>query len=271
MGSRKTYFGIGWPKDPTEPDSGAPGKTDAEDRSAPTVVDDEKVAEGLKQLRTWYQSDAQQDRTPSNPGRGLTPPAGNLGARPTAVGHATGPPPAAQTRPAVPDPMRATQYGHDVHKFDFDAAAARSTPPARPAESTALVVAADEPAQAQAVPSPMGRSTSDPFELARYGQGEAQRLQRPGGARRSASYPAPAPVRVPILARVVLAVGVVSLVAALLVVWLQPGSGSESTSESPSVGSTAPLPAAPAPPTPAPPPPPAAALPAGPAATPAKP
>jgi len=46
MASRKTYFGIGLPKDPTDP----PSPVDAADQSQPTVVDDEKVAEGLKQL-----------------------------------------------------------------------------------------------------------------------------------------------------------------------------------------------------------------------------
>ena len=58
MGSRKTYFGIGWPKGGPDPDSGAGPRGDPEDRSAPTVVDDEKVAEGLRQLRSWYQGDA---------------------------------------------------------------------------------------------------------------------------------------------------------------------------------------------------------------------
>ena len=47
MVSRKTYFGIGLPKDPTDPQ----GTVDPADESQPTVVDDEKVAEGLKQLR----------------------------------------------------------------------------------------------------------------------------------------------------------------------------------------------------------------------------
>src|SRR5262245_59374713 len=278
MSSRKTYFGIGWPKDPTEPDQAAPAKSDAEDRSAPTVVDDEKVAEGLKQLRTWYQSDETKIGNPMDDGPKPTPvpsPA-RPGARPTAVGNATGPPPAAQHRPAVPDPMRATQYGHDVHQFEFDAAAASSaaTPPS--AESTALVVANRGPEgyglQAEAFPSPIGASPSGPFELAR--QGEAQRLHRPGAARKSASHPVPAAAaaRVPLYARLVLVIGVVCLVAAVLVVWLQPGGGSESTTDTPPpVGSTLPALPAPAPRAPVPPPAPAAAaLPAAPAVAPAK-
>src|SRR5215467_13248759 len=131
MGSRKTYFGIGWPKDGTDPDAGNGPRqgqvNDPEDRSAPTVVDDEKVAEGLRQLRSWYQGDAPDP----NPPGGAPPAPAASGARPTAVGHATAPPAAVATqRPIAPDPMRATMYGHDVHKFDLDAAlAAQNEPP----------------------------------------------------------------------------------------------------------------------------------------------
>ena len=72
MASRKTYFGIGLPKDPSDPESGplpAPNATDQEDRSSPTVVDDERVAEGLKQLRSWYQEEGPHAANPP-PARG---------------------------------------------------------------------------------------------------------------------------------------------------------------------------------------------------------
>src|SRR5689334_12202948 len=124
MASRKTYFGIGLPKDLIDPGSGPvaqPGAADPEDRSSPTVVDDEKVAEGLKQLRSWYRSEDKpdEDQTAKIP---IDPrPAVPLGshARPTAVGHATAPPAASVNQhPIAPDPMRATMFGHDVHRFD---------------------------------------------------------------------------------------------------------------------------------------------------------
>jgi hypothetical protein len=278
MSSRKTYFGIGWPKDPTDPDPGVPGKSDAEDRSAPTVVDDEKVAEGLRQLRTWYKSDETRIGNPMDEGPKPTaaPAPAGPGARPTAVGHATGPPPAVQQRPAVPDPMRATQYGHNVHQFDFDAAAASATAPAPPAESTALVVANRElpayPQQAEAVPAPIGGSPSGSFGPALHGAGQAERLQRPGGANRSASYAAPRVSPVPIASRVVLGIGIAALAGAIVL--RLAGTGSESPADSPQVGSTTPAPASPpvpAPPMPAlPPAPAAAALPAAPAAVPAR-
>jgi len=226
MASRKTYFGIGWPKDAPDPDSGATNRSDPEDRSAPTVVDDEKVAEGLRQLRSWYQGDTAE----ANPAHGAPPAPGTPlppGARPTAVGHATAPPAAVvQQRPIAPDPMRATMYGHDVHKFDLD-----TTPPsggAAPppvASSTALVVA--DPArqqqvygqQLEAVPRPIGRSASDPFPMAR--QGEAERLQRP--ARASGSYQQVARVsRAQIASRIMFGIGLSALIAAGIF-WYQAG------------------------------------------------
>jgi hypothetical protein len=249
MASRKTYFGIGWPKDAPDPDSGAVPKGEPDDRSSPTVVDDEKVAEGLRQLRSWYQNDSQSSAPPApeppaaSPARAPEP----LGARPTAVGHATAPPASVVQRPVAPDPMRATMYGHDVHKFDLDAAlAAAGEPPQQPqphgqppaATGTALV--STDPARQQeafrqqaeafrqqaAVQSPP-ESPSDPFQLARFGQGEAERLPR--SARRSGAFQPtrPAP-RVPVASRVMFAVGLVALTAAV-VFWWQSGSGSEST------------------------------------------
>jgi hypothetical protein len=246
MASRKTYFGIGWPKDGApDPDAGATGKNDPEDRSGPTVVDDEKVAEGLRQLRSWYQEERPGSgpvAEPPAPGTALGPPApttalGLPAARPTAVGHATAPPAGAVQRPVAPDPMRATMYGHDVHKFDLDALMAEQqqlqqqqpqlqppqahpAQPQPPASSTALVIADQARPQAfhanpDAIPQTIGPSPSDPFRLATFGHGEAERLQRP--ARRSGAFtpPRPAP-RVPVASRVMFAIGLVALAAAVI-------------------------------------------------------
>src|SRR4029453_17524271 len=84
MASRKTYFGIGF-KDPNDPESGPAGAGDPQDRSQPTIVDDEKVAEGLRQLRSWYSGGAQPAEadpvaadpvpSPASPPRHARPPA----------------------------------------------------------------------------------------------------------------------------------------------------------------------------------------------------
>jgi hypothetical protein len=286
MASRKTYFGIGWPKDGApDPDAGATGKNDPEDRSAPTVVDDEKVAEGLRQLRSWYQEEGQPgsgpvaDALPSSAALGTPAPTTALGlpaARPTAVGHAIAPPAGAAQRPVAPDPMRATMYGHDVHKFDVDALIAEQqqlqqqqpqlqTPQPQahqqpPETSTALVIADHTRQQVayranpDAIPQPIGPSPSDPFQLARFGQGEAERLPRP--ARRSGSFTPPRPAtRVPVASRVMFAIGLVALAAAVIF-WVQ--SGSDSSAGPPPAPTLAPPPTAPpalaTPPIPPPPP-----------------
>ena len=122
MSSRKTYFGIGVPgKDPA-PTEKSPDDDDRSDYSAPTVVDDAKVAEGLKQLRAWYQPDANQgdDResivdSPSEPTKlGMPYP------RPTAVGHSTSDTAPTDQRSLPADPMRGTMFGHDVHRPELD-------------------------------------------------------------------------------------------------------------------------------------------------------
>src|SRR5437764_196129 len=79
MVSRKTYFGMGLPKDLTDP----PSTIDPADQSSPTVVDDEKVAEGLKQLRSWYQEASQEDDT-----RNVVAPAGEV--TPSGTGRRAG-------------------------------------------------------------------------------------------------------------------------------------------------------------------------------------
>ena len=256
MASRKTYFGIGLPKDPTDP----PSTVDGADQSQPTVVDDEKVAEGLKQLRSWYQGDDKPDTNAADaaavPAPYSPPGSGPMEsyARPTAVGHASGSPPA-MARPMAPDPMRATLYGHDVHQFEFPPGAADTTPtpqqppplqhqpptpqyqPPPPAASTALVVA--DPAarsremmyrqQAEAQGAP-GRSTQMPFQLA--GHGEAQRLVRPGGGKPT-PYPPPSSVaRVPLTSKLVFAGGIAAFTGAVLI-WLLSGNEPEMASAPP--------------------------------------
>jgi hypothetical protein len=262
MASRKTYFGIGWPKDPTEP--GAPSGSDAEDRSAPTVVDDEKVAEGLRQLRSWVQSEVPPENRPDNDPmrRTPTPPPGAQGARPTAVGHATGPPPAAPQRPMAPDPMRATMYGHDVHQFEFPPGAPEATPTAQPPQpsapaaapaSTALVLADPGARQrdtfgqpVEAVPGAIGRPTQEPFPLAQ--QAVAQRLHRPGGVHRATPVSTPSVLsRVPMASRLVFGAGIAALGAALTVSLLSNSNADAPQPAAPSpTWTTLPIPSQPA-------------------------
>jgi len=231
MASRKTYFGIGF-KDPNDPESGPAGAGDPQDRSQPTIVDDEKVAEGLRQLRKWYQGEAEPaGAEPAVARDPVASPASTLGggyARPTAVGHATGAPPAAAQRPIAPDPMRATMYGHDVHSFDLDAPASGGEAAPAASSSTALVLA--DPGlgrgavtrQEEAVPGPTQwpQPDSDRFPMARYGSGEAERLQRPAPIRQAA--PARPASRVPTASRLMFAIGMLSLAAALAL-WLLSG------------------------------------------------
>src|SRR5512144_17618 len=104
MVSRKTYFGSGLPKDPTDPQS----TVDPADQSQPTVVDDEKVAEGLKPLRSWYQAASHEEdtrRVVAPPAQGapasvqVSPAPVAPPARPPAVGHATNETPPQTQRP----------------------------------------------------------------------------------------------------------------------------------------------------------------------------
>jgi hypothetical protein len=235
MASRKTYFGIGF-RDPNDPESGPAGAGDPQDRSQPTVVDDEKVAEGLRQLRRWYQGEAQpagaEPAVARNP---LPSPASTLGggyARPTAVGHATGAPPAAAQRPIAPDPMRATMYGHDVHSFDLDPPPSGGEAAPAASGSTALVLAdagferGGITRQEEAVPgpTPWPQPDSDRFPMARYGSGEAERLQRPVPVRQSS--PARPASRIPTASRLMFAIGMLSLIGALAL-WLLSGNDSD--------------------------------------------
>jgi hypothetical protein len=132
MSSRKTYFGIGVPGKDPDPTEKSPEDDDRNsDYSAPTVVDDAKVAEGLKQLRAWYQPDAggtDDDResvvdSPSEPTKlGMPYP------RPTAVGHSTSDAEQPEERSVAPDPMRGTMFGHDVHRPELDDTSGPSDP-----------------------------------------------------------------------------------------------------------------------------------------------
>jgi hypothetical protein len=123
MSSRKTYFGIGVPGKEPAPTEKSREDDDRSDYSAPTVVDDAKVAEGLKQLRAWYQPDANSTDdsresvvdAPSEPTRlGMPYP------RPTAVGHSTSDAAPTEQRSLPADPMRGTMFGHDVHRPELD-------------------------------------------------------------------------------------------------------------------------------------------------------
>jgi hypothetical protein len=148
--------------------------------------------------------------------------------------------------------MRATMYGHDVHQFDLDLPAngGEATPAA--SASTALVLA--DPGvergaitrQGEAVPTatpwPRSGPHSDGFPMARYGSGEAERLQRPPAIRQSSQNVRPK-ARAPIASRVMFAVGMVSLAAAMAV-WLMSGNESDAPATQP----TPPPIAAPSPP-----------------------
>jgi hypothetical protein len=238
MASRKTYFGMGLPKDPTDPAD----TVDPADRSSPTVVDDEKVAESLKQLRSWYQDASKEDDTrpvvvapingPVNASVNASMNAGLSYARPTAVGHATGEAPSQPQRPIAPDPMRATMFGHDVHRFDLELAraaaeASSSAAGTSSAADSAAPSAADyaprpadtrsRPPSPSPAPSPADPAAPDPFRLAEYLRRQAAQ-QHPHAAWVSTLDDTDvhgAAVRVPMAARVVFGVGVAALAVAI--------------------------------------------------------
>jgi hypothetical protein len=147
--------------------------------------------------------------------------------------------------------MRATMYGHDVHQFDLDLPASGGEA-THAASSTALVLA--DPGsgqhavtrQAGAVPTAAAWPGSDSFNLARHGGGEAERLQRPAGLRRSSREIRPK-TRVPMASRVMFAVGLAALVAAGLF-YLGSGNESDAPSVQPGPAPTPALPARPMPP-----------------------
>jgi hypothetical protein len=198
MVSRKTYFGIGLPKDLIDPVQVPQGGRDPEDdstpsagdHSAPTVIDDEKVAEGLAQLRNWYQNDK-----PEGAGRPVTsgpaqPHPVPAGQRPTAVGHASSDLPMAP-RQFAPDPMRATMFGHDIHRIDFGSLpsaadlppAVNPSPPGDARSAHGGAIPADPPPRPQAAtPRPSASGTtpeSDAFRFADYLQHQAAQPHSP--------------------------------------------------------------------------------------------
>ena len=224
MVSRKTMFGIGLPKDPTDPSS----TRDPADQSSPTVVDDEKVAEGLKQLRSWYQEASHEDDTRRvvAPAVHPLPPASSAPhARPTAVGHATGEALPQTQRPLAADPMRATMFGHDLHRLDFDALlsgldseiSAPPSPVAAPPAQRASTLPRNEAPREQAESIPL---TAAP--MPEYLRRQTDRPQKSGSFRVSSldntdTHQAP---RVPLMARLVLVGGVAALTVAALL-WIQ--------------------------------------------------
>jgi hypothetical protein len=249
MVSRKTMFGIGLPKDPTDPSStgASPGAStgDPTEQSSPTVVDDEKVAEGLKQLRSWYQETSHEDdtrRVVAPAVQPLPPASSGSHARPTAVGHATGEAPPQTQRALAPDPMRATMFGHDLHRLDFEAplSGLDSQPEAPPSPLAAAPAQKPSPrphneaprqqsesiAEAAApMPEYVRQAESLPETAAPMPEYLRRLADRPpeSGAFRLSSldhtdrHQAP---RVPLMARLVLVTGVAALTVAALL-WIQ--------------------------------------------------
>jgi hypothetical protein len=224
MVSRKTMFGIGLPKDPTDPSSTG----DRADQSSPTVVDDEKVAEGLKQLRSWYQEASHEDDTRRvvAPAVQPLPPASSAPhARPTAVGHATGEALPQTQRPLAADPMRATMFGHDLHRSDFDALLSGLDSEVSAPPSPVAAHPAQKPSPLPRNEAPREQAESIPLTAApmpEYLRRQTDRPQKSGSFRVSSldntdTHQAP---RVPLMARLVLVGGVAALTVAALL-WIQ--------------------------------------------------
>jgi hypothetical protein len=152
----KTFHGVGGDFDGESPPLGPDGAASAVDDdgsqpySGPTIVDEAKIAESLKRLRSLDQPlhtllsgtligisapVLGDDKTPvietavidppsSEPTRIDDRPAGlvlsSIG-RPTAVGHNVGPGVITQQPPPQLDPMRGTMFGHSIHLPDVDA------------------------------------------------------------------------------------------------------------------------------------------------------
>ena len=219
-------FGIGLPKDPNDPSSTARSRRLT--IVVATVVDDEKVAEGLKQLRSWYQEATHEDDTRRvvAPAVQPLPPASiRAHARPTAVGHATGEAPPQTQRPIAADPMRATMFGHDLHRLDFDALlsgldseiSAPPSPVAAPPAQKPSPLPRDEAPREQVESIPL---TAAP--MPDYLRRQTDRPHRSGSFRVSSlddtdTHQAP---RVPLMARLVLVGGVAALTLAALL-WIQ--------------------------------------------------
>jgi hypothetical protein len=244
MSSRKTYFGIGWSgKDPTATEKSQDGD-DRSDYSAPTVVDDAKVAEGLKQLRAWYQPDPDAPAVPDDRESVVDSPSeptklGMPYPRPTAVGHATATgPQQAEQRPALPDPMRGTMFGHDVHRPEFDNPAGEPAGAAGALGDRSLVplsypVVDDGPPRnaetaqhsAEAVPDAQGPAAGEAAPFADFLRREAERPRRMGAFHlsRPDDTDSIAVPRARMTARILFAAFGVAAFVSAVVVWLQSG------------------------------------------------
>ena len=126
----KTFHGIGDIEDeapPLGPEGAAPDSADTSDvrgvYSGPTVVDDDKVAEGLERLRSLEMpADLSEpvaelivDSSSSEPTKIGQP----FMARPTAVGRSMGSEHPSQDLVIPNDPLRGTMFGHTVHLPDL--------------------------------------------------------------------------------------------------------------------------------------------------------
>jgi hypothetical protein len=152
----KTFHGVGGDFDGESPPLGPDGAASAVDDdgsqpySGPTIVDEAKIAESLKRLRSLDQplhtllSETLigisapvlgEDNTPVVNTAVIDPPSSEptriddrpaalvlspIG-RPTAVGHNVGPGVITQQPPPQLDPMRGTMFGHSIHLPDVDA------------------------------------------------------------------------------------------------------------------------------------------------------
>ncbi len=156
----KTFHGVGFDGEtPSVVPNDAPASEDAsgEQYSGPTVVDEAKIEESLKRLRSLDQppaipigevsvsvvdaGSAEPTRIDDRPfvAPAKAPPLVSPGAaisRPTAVGHSVGPSVISQQNAPQLDPLRGTMFGHSIHLPDV------ATPESAPEElsSGALVV-----------------------------------------------------------------------------------------------------------------------------------
>jgi hypothetical protein len=185
----KTFHGIGDIGDeapPLGPEGAAPDTVDNPDSSdvrgvysGPTVVDDDKVAEGLERLRSLEMpadyseavADMVEDSSSSEPTKIGQP----FLARPTAVGRSTDSDHPPQEMMIPNDPLRGTMFGHTVHLPDLhvavDAEDVSSSGPIYVPPPTAQPPATTQMVRYEDRPRPFAGSTpfprnAQPFPLA---------------------------------------------------------------------------------------------------------
>jgi hypothetical protein len=220
--ARRTYFGVGFPKAPASSEPAVTGDSDGDDRSPPPV-DDDRTAERLNELRSWYQGDATGGSPPIDkpPPEHQQPQPVPAAARSTPVGHSSGGVP---TRPHAPDPMRATMFGHQIHSLDFDQPSAPDLPPATnpPSQEDAGVAGeagrAPNRRPAASPPPPAWETPSqpDPSRLADYLRRQAAQPHPPVATTWMPSVDDPHPHarwKTPII---VVVVGVAALAASVI-------------------------------------------------------